>query len=97
MSRKGISRRHFVGDIAAGLSFTIVPGHVLSRRGRIAPSDKLNIACIGVGGMGANDVRGVGKTENIYALCDVDERQALPSYTGFPLAKRLQGFPRDAR
>ena len=90
--RTGISRRHFVGDIAAGLSFTIVPGHVLSRRGRVAPSDKLNIACIGVGGMGANDVRGVGKTENIYALCDVDERQALASYTGFPLAKRFKDF-----
>ena len=79
-------------DVATGLSFTIVPGHVLSRRGRVAPSDKLNIACIGVGGMGANDVRGVGKTENIYALCDVDERQALPSYTGFPLAKHFKDF-----
>ncbi|PYP37302.1 MAG: hypothetical protein DMD48_11305, partial [Gemmatimonadetes bacterium] len=60
-----ISRRNFIGDVAAaGLSFTIVPPHVLSARGsnRLAPSDKLNIACIGVGGMGANDVRGVGKT-----------------------------------
>jgi predicted dehydrogenase len=92
MSRERISRRRFVGDAAAGLSFTIVPGHVLSRRGRVAPSDKLNIACIGVGGMGANDVRGVGRTENIYALCDIDERQALPSYTGFPLAKRFKDF-----
>src|SRR6266576_3838502 len=89
-----ISRREFVGDVATGLAFTIVPPHVLGARGRhrLAPSDKLNIACIGVGGMGANDVRGVGKTENIYALCDVDERQGAQSFTAFPLAKHFKDF-----
>src|SRR6266496_831834 len=98
MTRKRslISRRRFVGDVATGLTFTIVPPHVLGARGRghnrLAPSDKLNIACIGVGGMGANDVRGVGKTENIYALCDVDERQGAQSFTAFPLAKRFKDF-----
>src|SRR5712675_1928812 len=91
MSKKRISRRKFVGGVAAGLSFTIVPRHVLGR-GFVAPSDKLNIACIGVGGMGANDVRGVGKTENIYALCDVDDRQAQQSVSAFPLAKRFKDF-----
>jgi len=95
MSKKRITRRKFLGDVAAaGLSLTIVPPHVLGARGRdrLAPSDKLNIASIGVGGMGANDVRGVGKTENIYALCDVDERQAAQSFTAFPLAKRYKDF-----
>jgi len=91
MSRKRISRRKFVGDVGAGLAFTIVPRHVLGR-GYRAPSDKLNIACIGVGGMGANDVRGVGKTENIYALCDVDEHQAAQSFAAFPKAKRFKDF-----
>ena len=49
MSKKRISRRKFVRDVATGLSFTIVPPHVLGARGRnrLAPSDKLNIACIG--------------------------------------------------
>jgi predicted dehydrogenase len=94
MSKTRISRRKFVRDVATGLSFTIVPAHVLGgrRAGRLAPSDKLNIACIGVGGMGANDVRGVGKTENIYALCDVDDRQAAGSVAAFPLAKRFKDF-----
>jgi predicted dehydrogenase len=90
--RKSMSRRRFVGDVASGIAFTIVPAHVLGGRGRLAPSDKLNIACIGVGGMGANDVRGVGKTENIYALCDVDDRQAAGSFSAFPLAKRFKDF-----
>src|SRR5437773_11641634 len=94
MSKKKISRRRFVGDVATGLAFTIVPPHVLGARGRnrLAPSDKLNIACIGIGGMGANDVRGVGKTENIYALCDVDARQGAQSFAAFPLAKRFKDF-----
>lgn len=96
MSRKRlpISRRRFVGDVATGLSFTIVPPHVLGSRGRgwLAPSDKLNIACIGVGGMGASDVRGVARTENIYALCDVDDRQAAQTFMAFPLAKRFKDF-----
>jgi len=92
MARKRITRRKFVGDVtAAGLSFTIVPRHVLGR-GYRAPSDTLNVACIGVGGMGANDVKGVGKTENIYALCDVDERQAAQSFVAFPKAKRFKDF-----
>ena len=94
MSKKKISRRRFVGDVAGGIAFAIVPPHVLGARGRnrLAPSDKLNIACIGVGGMGGNDVRGVGKTENMYALCDVDDRQAAQSFTAFPLAKRFKDF-----
>src|SRR2546428_3049818 len=94
MSKTRISRRKFVRDVATGPSFTIVPAHVLGARGgaRLAPSDKLNIACIGVGGMGANDVRGVGKTENLYALCDVDDRQAAGSFSAFPLAKRFKDF-----
>src|SRR6267143_3196224 len=91
MRKKGISRRRFVQQAASGVAFTIVPAHVLGR-GHVPPSDKLNIACIGVGGMGANDVRGVGKTENIYALCDVDERQGAQSFAAFPKAKRYKDF-----
>ncbi|MGH7671742.1 MAG: Gfo/Idh/MocA family oxidoreductase [Gemmatimonadales bacterium] len=91
MARKRISRRRFVGDVAAGMTFTIVPRHVLGRGFR-PPSDTLNIACIGVGGMGATDVRGVGRTENIYALCDVDDKQAAQSFAAFPKAKRFKDF-----
>jgi len=92
MAKKRITRRRFVGDVtAAGLSFTVVPRHVLGR-GFVAPSDKLNVACIGVGGMGENDVRGVGATENIYILCDVDDENAAASYQRFPKAKRYKDY-----
>jgi hypothetical protein len=50
MTIRTSTRRDFVGDVtAAGLAFTIVPRHVLGGRGYTAPSDKLSIACIGVG------------------------------------------------
>ena len=86
-----ISRRAFVGDAAmAAVAFTIVPRHVLGR-GYRAPSDTLNIACIGVGGMGRNDLQGVSG-ENIYALCDVDWKIAADSFAAYPKAKRYRDF-----
>src|SRR2546426_2590337 len=88
MARKRISRRTFVGDAGAALAFTIVPRHVLGRGFR-APSDTLNIACIGVGGRGREDVKGVA-TENIYALCDVDDATAAETYAKYPRAKRYK-------
>ena len=92
MSDNPITRRSFVGEVAAtSAAFTIVPSSVLGRRRR-PPGDKLNVACIGVGGMGASDVRGIGAIENVYALCDVDERNAEGSFNAFPKAKRYKDY-----
>jgi len=67
-----ISRRAFLGTSAAvAAGFTIIPGHVVSGMGYVAPSDKLNIAGIGVGGMGNANLKNL-KSQNIVALCDVD-------------------------
>jgi predicted dehydrogenase len=86
-----ITRRDAVRDLAAAAAaFTIVPRHVLGR-GRRAPSDTLNVACIGVGGMGYNDVKGMS-IENIYALCDVDDRSADRAFREWPKAKRYRDF-----
>jgi len=72
---KGISRRSFIGRTAAAAgAFTIVPSHVLGGPGKVAPSDKLNIACVGVGGKGRSDIASVS-SENVVALCDVDDTQ----------------------
>ncbi|HOX76217.1 MAG TPA: twin-arginine translocation signal domain-containing protein, partial [Bacteroidales bacterium] len=63
---KNITRRSFIGTtgaVAAGL--TILPGSVISGMGRRAPSDKLNIAVVGIGGMGNSNLRAVAPTENI--------------------------------
>ncbi len=94
MAPKDISRRVFVGDLtAAGLAFSIVPRHVLGGRGFLAPSDRLNVACIGVGGKGESDVKGVSEAgATIFALCDVDLQSAESSLRRFPQAKRYRDF-----
>lgn len=87
-----LSRRRFVADIsragAGAAAFTIVPRHVLGR-GYRAPSDTLNVACIGVGGMGYNDVNGMSG-ENIAVLCDVDEKAAERAFIKWPRARRYK-------
>jgi predicted dehydrogenase len=88
-----ITRRQFLGSAAAAAAFTIVPRHVLGGAGTIPPSEKLNIACIGIGGMGASDV-GQVSTENIVALCDVDWRHAAGTFTKYPRAKKYRDFRR---
>ena len=66
-----VSRRDFVATTAAAAAgFMIVPRHVLGR-GMQAPSDKLNIATIGINGMGGNNTAQV-MSENIVAICDCD-------------------------
>jgi predicted dehydrogenase len=81
-----------VTDLAkASAAFTIVPRHVLGR-GYRAPSDTLSVACVGVGGMGRTDVNGIAAIESVYALCDVDWRQAGDSMATHPKAKRYRDF-----
>ena len=55
---KKFSRRIFLSSAAASVTaFTVVPRHVLGGAGATPPSEKLNIACIGVGGKDFDDVR----------------------------------------
>ena len=86
-----MSRRDFMGAVAATAAFTVVPRHVLGGRGRTAPSDKLNVACIGIGGMGAADVSQMSD-ENIVALCDVDWKHAAGTFKKHPGAKKYRDF-----
>jgi predicted dehydrogenase len=65
------SRRKFVTDVGlAAAGFAIVPRHVLGR-GFEAPSDTLNVASVGVGGMGRSNMINLA-SQNIVAICDVD-------------------------
>lgn len=90
MTTTGMSRRSFVNDMtAAGLGMTVIPTLLHSQRR--SPNDGLNVACIGVGGMGRTDVRGM-ESENIYALCDVDAKAAEDAFRSYPDAKRYTDF-----
>lgn len=85
-----LDRRQFLrqSSAAAGTAaaLLIVPPHVLGGPRRLAPSDRLNIAGIGVGGMGAANLRNL-ETENIVALCDVDPEYAARTINRYPDAR----------
>ncbi|HSA55293.1 MAG TPA: Gfo/Idh/MocA family oxidoreductase [Gemmatimonadaceae bacterium] len=82
-----VTRRTFVSDSAKlALGAMVVPRHVLGGSGFRAPSDTLNVACVGVGGMGMNNASSlVNAGENLVAVCDVDY-----AYVERQLAGRLR-------
>ena len=89
-STRSMSRRRFASTTAlAALSAAIVPSRVL---GAQAPSNRLNIAAIGIGGMGASNLRAL-EGETIVALCDVDRAYAAKTVALYPQAR----FYRDYR
>lgn len=91
-STKPISRRHFIGATAAGIAaFTVVPRHTLGGVSHKAPSEKLNIAGVGIGGQGGADINQVSG-ENIVALCDVDHSYAARTMKKYPKARKYHDF-----
>ncbi len=68
-----ISRRQFLGTTAAATAFTIIPRHVLGGPGYVPPSDKVNLAVIGVGGQGTYDMTQFLQLPEVQvvAVCDV--------------------------
>jgi predicted dehydrogenase len=88
-----LSRRHFLETTSlAAAAVTILPSKVIAGMGYVPPSDKLNIAGIGVGGMGFNNLTNMA-TENIVALCDVDWNYAeRNSFRKWPNAPKYQDY-----
>jgi predicted dehydrogenase len=89
------TRREFLkhGTLLAGAvgAATIVPRHVLGGPRNIPPSEKMNIACVGVAGMGSQNLMNL-QTENIVALCDVDPVHAAPVFKRYPKANVYADF-----
>lgn len=88
-----ISRRSFLQKgTAAAAALTIVPNSVLGKsHGHTSPTDKMNIAGIGIGGMGAANLRNM-ESENIVALCDVDWRYSKKVFDKYPQAKKYWDY-----
>lgn len=72
-----LSRRKFIGLTGASMAaFTIVPRHVLGGDGYTAPSDMLNIAGIGVGGMGKRNIMSISTPEAMLENMKQQQQQA---------------------
>lgn len=88
------SRRNFIKTTAlAAAGFMIVPRHVLGK-GFLAPSDRLMVAGVGVGGKGQSNLANIykGGKSDIAFLCDVDDRRAANSVKSFPKAKYYKDY-----
>jgi len=91
MTRHVVSRRTFTG-VCVGAS---LPGffvsHGTARSADPAPSEKLDLAFVGVGGQGGANLGGM-RTHNVVALCDLDEARAGKAFEAHPQAARFTDF-----
>jgi hypothetical protein len=87
-------RYFFYGSLLAGavpaMGFGSTPS--LKSAGYKSPNEKLNFAAIGSGGQGASNISAAAPTENIVALCDVDDRRAANTFTRFEKATKYKDF-----
>ncbi|MHC4692775.1 MAG: Gfo/Idh/MocA family protein [Planctomycetota bacterium] len=90
--QRQLNRRDFLKSVVCTGSGLVILSNSRLVRGTQA-NNKLNVAGIGVGGRGAADVNGAD-SENIVALCDVDEQRAAQTYERYPNAKRYKDFRR---
>ncbi|MEN6334271.1 MAG: Gfo/Idh/MocA family oxidoreductase, partial [Phycisphaerales bacterium] len=91
MKQEKLTRRGFMGAAAGVAAFTLVPRHVVAGSGNAAPSEKINIAGVGIGGQGGHDIDQLN-SQNIVALCDVDWRHAAGTFGRYPNAKKYKDF-----
>ncbi len=81
-----MKRRDFLKSaVTAGAGLVILPSGVLS--GANAPSNKLNVAMIGTWGRANAHFRAIS-SENVVALCDVDEEHLAHGAKRFPKAQK---------
>ena len=86
-----LSRRQFLHAGAATAALHVVPRHVLGGAGETAPSGKVDLAAVGVGGRAGGDLKSF-RGVNVVALCDVDDRQMAGAVKKYGKAARFRDF-----
>lgn len=87
------SRRHFLKTTAAVSAGAWLGVNTSSGRAALSANEKLDVACIGIGGRGRANVNGVA-SQNIVALCDVDDVRAGDAYKTYPKARKYTDYRR---
>jgi predicted dehydrogenase len=90
MSRRTTRRDFLKQSTLAGVGFWVAGGIALGKSN--SANEKLNIACIGVGGKGGSDTDQAGNYGNIVALCDIDDNTLDGKAKDFPKAKKYNDF-----
>lgn len=92
MSSKMSRRRFLQAGTTAAVGLTVVPSTVLGKSmGYTAPSDKLNIVGVGIGGMGFANLKNL-ESQNIIGLADVDWKYSQNVFNHFPNAKKYYDY-----
>src|SRR5687767_15878081 len=85
-----LSRRSFLKSASVGGAVAAFP-HVMRSQQGASPNNRLNVACIGVGGRGNAAVTAM-KNENLVAFCDVDDARAAKNFSAFPDVPRFRDY-----
>ncbi|HTU01323.1 MAG TPA: Gfo/Idh/MocA family oxidoreductase [Candidatus Sulfotelmatobacter sp.] len=87
-----MSRRAFVKAASLASAAVTMPNILRPQGvGAQSPNNRLNVACVGVGGRGYHAVEAM-KAENLVALCDVDDERAAKTFEEFPGVPRFRDF-----
>src|SRR4051812_3797830 len=93
MNEHFLTRRAFLQRAALGTAGLITARSAFARGGKPSPNEKLNLAVIGVAHRGGENLKEV-TSENIVALCDVDDKFLAAAAQKFPGAKTYNDFRR---
>jgi len=94
LAPNSISRRSFLTGTAVLATAAAVPKLEAEAAGRkvIRPADRINLAVVGAGGRGADNIGDFKGLVNIVALSDVDDERAADTYRQYPDAKRYSDW-----
>lgn len=89
-----VSRRSFLKTSSLASASALAAPYILrGSEGGLSPNEKLNIACIGVGGQGRNAIHDLAD-QNFVAFCDVDDERAAETYEAHPNVPRFRDYRR---
>lgn len=89
---KEYSRRDFLRNAALTGVGVWIGTEAKAEKNPKSPNDKINFACIGVGGKGDSDSSDAGNFGNVVAICDVDENTLNRKAQQFPNAKKYTDY-----
>lgn len=82
------SRRDFIKTGAAvGAGFWVAGG--TTAKANVSLNEKINFACIGIGGKGSSDSNDAKQNGNVVAVCDIDAKTLAGAKDKFPGAKQF--------
>ena len=90
MKKHMMTRREWLLSAAAMSGAILLPKPIFGAGGKL-PSNTLNMACIGVGGMGWGDLNSFGSA-NVVAICDVDDHNLNRARQSFPKAQAFKDY-----